>query len=177
MTAALAIAIAAASAAATPPSRGLRAHAPTAHRARDRRAGAHSARSHRRRQRARDAHRRTHAVRVDDHATLHLVKYAGSILIEEGSATGSLPGHARVRLRITSKVSARFTIRTRRGTIAGRGGAKLKSSARYASFGGWLSVAHGRGRYAGAHGNGRLYGVINRRTHALTVTTVGVLRY
>jgi hypothetical protein len=116
-------------------------------------------------------------VKVDDHAALHLVKAAGSVLYEQGSATGTLPGPTSVRMTIGSSVTASFTISTRAGSISGSGAAKLKSSGRYASFGGSLTVAKGSGRYAKAHGKGALYGVIDRRTHAVTVTTVGTLHY
>lgn len=116
-------------------------------------------------------------VKVDDHAALHLVKAVGSVLYEQGSATGTLPGATRVRMVIGSSVTASFTISTHGGSISGSGAAKLKSSARYASFGGSLSVAQGSGRYAHAHGKGALYGVIDRRTHAVTVTTIGTLYY
>jgi hypothetical protein len=115
------------------------------------------------------------AVKVDDHAALHLVKAAGSVLYEQGSATGTLPGPTSVRMTIGSSVTASFTISTRAGSISGSGAAKLKSSGRYASFAGSLTVAKGSGRYAKAHGKGALYGVIDRRTHAVTVTTVGTL--
>jgi hypothetical protein len=82
-----------------------------------------------------------------------------------------------VRLTLGSTVTASFTIRTRDGTIYGSGRAALHSSGRYASFGGSLSVSHGTGRYVDAHGNGKLYGVIDRRTSALTVQTIGTLSY
>ncbi len=120
---------------------------------------------------------RARTVRVDDHASLHLVKYAGAVMIEEGQATGTLPGRTWVRLIVSSKVSAHFEIHTHGGVIDGSGGASLKSSGRYASFAGWLKVSGGRGAYAHAHGKGRLSGVIDRRTHTLTVTTVGSLAY
>jgi hypothetical protein len=117
------------------------------------------------------------SVKVDDHAALHLVKAAGSTLYEQGRSTGTLPGPTSVRMVIGSSITASFTISTHGGSISGSGAAKLKSSGRYASFGGSLSVAKGSGRYARAHGKGALYGVIDRRTHALTVTTVGTLYY
>ena len=78
---------------------------------------------------------------------------------------------------VGSTVIASFTIQTRYGTIYGSGRAALHSSGRYASFGGSLSVSHGTGSYAHAHGGGKLYGVIDRRTSALTVQTVGTLSY
>jgi hypothetical protein len=117
------------------------------------------------------------AVSVDDTGHLHLLKAFGSVLLEEGAAAGTLPGLAKVRLVVGSTVIASFTIQTKYGTIDGSGSAALHSSGRYASFGGSLSVSHGTGSYAHAHGSGKLYGVIDRRSSALTVQTVGTLSY
>lgn len=117
------------------------------------------------------------ALSVNDTGHLHLLKAFGAVLMEEGSAGGTLPGQAKVRLTVGSIVLASFAIRASGGTIYGNGRAALHSSGRYASFGGSLSVSHGSGRYAHAHGSGRLYGVIDRRTDALTVQTIGTLSY
>lgn len=117
------------------------------------------------------------ALSVNDTGHLHLLKAFGSVLLEEGSAGGTLPGMAKVRLLVGSTVIASFTIQTKSGTIYGSGRAALHSSGRYASFGGSLSVSHGTGSYSHAHGGGKLYGVIDRRTSALTVQTVGTLSY
>jgi hypothetical protein len=117
------------------------------------------------------------ALSVDDTGHLHLLKAFGSVLLEEGATGGTLPGLAKVRLVVGSTVIASFTIQTKYGTIYGSGSAALHSSGRYASFGGSLSVSHGTGSYARAHGSGKLYGVIDRRTSALTVQTIGTLSY
>lgn len=117
------------------------------------------------------------SVTINDAGHLHLLKAFGSVLQEEGPASGTLPGQAKVRLLVGSTVTASFSIRARGGTIYGRGSAALHSTGRYASFGGSLSVTRGTGRYAHAHGSGRLYGVIDRRTDALTVQTTGRLSY
>jgi hypothetical protein len=114
---------------------------------------------------------------VNDTGHLHLLKAFGAVLLEEGPVTGTLPGRTRVRMVVGASVTATFTIKARGGSIEGRGSAVLHSSSRYASFGGSLSVNHGTGRYAHAHGNGKLYGVIDRRTDALTVQTTGKLSY
>jgi hypothetical protein len=117
------------------------------------------------------------SVSVNDTGHLHLLKAFGSTLLEEGAAAGTLPGLAKVRLLVGSTVIASFTIQTKHGTIYGSGSAALHSSGRYASFGGSLSVSHGTGSYARAHGSGKLYGVIDRRTSSLTVQTIGTLNY
>jgi hypothetical protein len=119
----------------------------------------------------------TRSVSVNDTGHLRLLKAFGSVLLEEGYAGGTLPGQAKVRLVVGSTVTSSFSIQTKYGTIYGSGRAALHSSGRYASFGGTLSVSRGTGSYARAHGAGKLYGVIDRRTSALTVQTVGTLSY
>ena len=123
---------------------------------------------------AREAARK---LEVNDTGHLHLLKASGAVLLEEGPAGGSLPGRTWARLNVGSSVSAVFSIAAAGGTIYGSGGATLHSSGRYSSFGGWLKVGRGSGRYAKAHGTGRLYGVIDRRTDAVTVQTIGTLDY
>ena len=124
------------------------------------------------------AARTARMLNVDDTGHLHLLNASGSILQEEGPASGTLKGNVRVRLVVRATVTASFTIApSAGGSIGGYGSATLHSALRYASFGGSLTVDHGTGRYAHAHGSGRLYGVIDRRTHALTVQTVGQLDY
>lgn len=124
---------------------------------------------------------RAHAARaltVNDTGHLHLLKSTGSVLIEEGPVSGTLPGTAKVRMVIEASVIASFTIEPRGGgSIVGNGLATPHSSGRFSSFAGSLSVSHGSGRYSRAHGKGRLYGVLNRRTDQLTVQTVGKLSY
>lgn len=117
------------------------------------------------------------SITVDDHARLRLRKAFGAVLLEEGSASGTLPGRTTVKLVVRKNVTASFTIQASNGSITGTGGASLHSTGRFASFGGWLKVSRGTGRYAHAHGAGRLYGVIDRRRHSLTVTTTGMLHY
>jgi hypothetical protein len=116
-------------------------------------------------------------MRVNDTGHLHLLKAFGSVLLEEGYAGGTLAGNAYVRMNVASTVTASFSIRTRHGTIYGGGRAALHSSGRYASFAGSLWVSRGTGRFAHAHGGGKLYGVIDRRGDALTVQTIGTLSY
>lgn len=115
---------------------------------------------------------------VSDEAHLHLTNTEGEQLDEEGPAMGALPGTVRVRLNIGATVTATFTIYPHGGgSISGHGSARLHSTGTYASFGGTLTVSHGTGRYAHAHGSGGLYGVVDRHGDALTVQTTGRLSY
>jgi hypothetical protein len=122
--------------------------------------------------------RAAHVVNAKDEGHLHLVSESGSNLVEEGTVTGTIPGRVKVNFNIGPTVRASFTIYARGGgTISGRGQGTLRSTGLYSTFGGSLSVVHGTGRYAHAHGTGGLYGAINRKTYALTVQTVGKLYY
>jgi len=115
---------------------------------------------------------------VTDEAHMHLTGTAGSVLIEEGSAKGALPGTVKVRFTVGATVSGSFTIYPRGGgAISGEGSAQLHSTGTYASFGGSMSVNHGSGRFAHAHGHGGFYGTVNRRTDALVIQTTGRLSY
>jgi len=125
---------------------------------------------------ARDAR----TVSVNDTGYLKLLHASGEILTEAGSISGTLPGTAIVRLDIGAEtVTATFTIKPATGgSISGTGRAKIGSDGRYTSFGGSLSVTRGTGRYAGAHGTGKLYGKIERVHDTLTVQTrEGTLDY
>lgn len=114
---------------------------------------------------------------VRDEGHLHLEHESGSLLLEEGRATGTLPGSVKVRFDVGATVTAYFTIYTDGGSITGHGKGALHSTGAYSTFGGTLSVTSGSGRFAHAHGSGGLYGAINRRTDALTVQTIGTLYY
>lgn len=102
----------------------------------------------------------------------------GSTLIEEGSASGSLPGRMRARLSLGSTFSGSFTFYTRNGALKGRGTATPSHSAgRYESFRGSLTIVGGTGRYTHAHGRAGLYGTLDLKTFAVVVQTTGKLFY
>ena len=121
-----------------------------------------------------------HAARtLDGNATahLHLVKAEGSQLIEEGSVSGSLAGSARAALHTGALFTASFTIRTREGSITGRGQATPHGSGRYQSFAGSFTATSGSGRYTHIKGRAGLYGVFDRRTDSVEIQTTGTLTY
>lgn len=125
---------------------------------------------------------RAHSARVlsvTDNAHLSLVSADGNTLIEKGKATGTLPGTVEVSLTLGNRTAtSSFTIRTKGGTISGHGKGTLKpGKGGYDSFGGSVSVAHGTGRFRGAHGEGTLYGSLYRVTEAMSVQVTGKLHY
>jgi hypothetical protein len=128
---------------------------------------------------AAEAPRATAAARiqVSDTAHLHFVRSEGSVFLEAGSASGTLPGSMRVSLHLGGGFSASFTISTRRGSLRGHATATPHGSGRYQSFAGSITVSGGSGRYAHAHGRAALYGIFDRRTYAVTVQTTGTLFY
>ncbi len=122
--------------------------------------------------------RAARTLNVKDEGHLHLVRESGSLLVEEGSVSGTLPGSVKVRFNVGATITAQFTIYARGGgSVSGHGSGALHSTSAYSTFGGSLSVTSGTGRFAHAHGNGGLYGAINRHTYALTVQTIGKLSY
>jgi len=109
---------------------------------------------------------------------MHLVSAEGATLFEEGTVTGALSGTIKADLQAGTSLSARFTIQTRYGSISGQGHATAHGSGRYTSFAGTFTATKGTGRYAHVRGHGGLYGVVDRRTDAVTIqTTGGTLTY
>jgi hypothetical protein len=122
---------------------------------------------------------RAHAagvISVDDTGRLRFTGESNGELIEEGPATGTLPGSVRARLTLGTNVTLGFTIYLHGGSISGSGAAKLNpGKGVYASFNGTLNVSHGSGHYAHASGSGGLYGTIDRENDNATVQVVGHL--
>jgi len=124
--------------------------------------------------------RKAHAARTldgTDTAHLHLVRQDESLLFEEGSAAGALPGGMRAKLTVGSRFTGACTIYTRYGSITGRGSATAHGTGRFQSFSGAFTVTGGSGRYRRVHGATKLYGTFDRRTFAVVVQTVGRLSY
>jgi hypothetical protein len=117
------------------------------------------------------------SVKATDTAHLRYVSASGSLLREEGKATGTLPGSMRASVNVGATISGNFTIYTRGGSIKGHGSATPHGSGVYESFAGSVTVTGGTGRYAHAHGHTRLYGTFNRNTYALVIQTTGTLSY
>jgi hypothetical protein len=121
--------------------------------------------------------RAARTLKATDTAHLHYVSASGSLLYEEGGASGTLPGSMRVHFDVGATFTGSFTIYTRGGTIKGHGTARPHGSGVYESFAGSLVVSGGSGRYTHAHGRAELYGTFNRDTYGLVVQTAGTLMY
>lgn len=118
------------------------------------------------------------ALSINDTAHLRFKSENGVQLVEQGPATGTLPGNVRARLTVGSTVSLGFTIYVRGGTISGQGYAKLNPGrGAYASFSGSLKISHGGGKYAHASGNGGLFGTLDRENDNATVQVAGRLHF
>lgn len=116
-------------------------------------------------------------LKATDTAHLHLVKSPGSLILEEGSASGTLPGTVKANCNVGATIIVSFTIDTHAGSISGHGSGKLNTSGAEPSFGGSMTVTDGTGRYTHARGHGGFYGVLKRKNDALTIQTTGTLSY
>jgi hypothetical protein len=121
--------------------------------------------------------RAAHTLNATDTAHLRYIRSSGSLLYEEGAASGTLPGTMRAHCNVGAILTASFTIYTHDGTITGHGSATPHGSGTYESFSGSLVVSSGTGRYAHARGHAGLYGTFDRRTYDLVVQTTGQLSY
>jgi hypothetical protein len=120
-------------------------------------------------------------VSVRDKSELHLVRADGETLMEEGSATGTLPGTVKIRLNIDAAggtARASFTLYLHDGTLSGQSSGRANGGhGGWESFNGTMRLTHGTRRYAHASGSGNMYGAIFRRTDKLIVQEYGRLRY
>jgi len=121
--------------------------------------------------------RAARVLNATDTAHLHYVSASGSLLLDEGKASGALPGSMRVHLNLGTTFTGSFTISTSGGSITGRGSATPHGSGAYESFAGTLTVTGGTGRYTRARGHGKLYGTFNRSNYSLVIKTTGSLTY
>ncbi|MGH2902658.1 MAG: hypothetical protein ACRDK7_03585 [Solirubrobacteraceae bacterium] len=120
------------------------------------------------------------ALNVRDEGHLSPVKHSGSVLLEEGPTSGTLTGTVRARFLYNGglAVIAQFTLYTAAGTIRAHGLGRLSNpNSSTPSFAGPLAITGGTGRYANAHGRGKLYGVLDQSSDALILQPVGELLY
>jgi hypothetical protein len=115
-------------------------------------------------------------ISLNENGNLHLISKHGFTLNEQGSASGTAKGSIYVHLTAvsTSRVTAEVSIQSRGGSISGYGTASYHMGRSTASFSGSLSINHGTGSYAHAHGSGLSFsGTIARSNDAITVHVSG----
>lgn len=118
-----------------------------------------------------------HILKASDTAHLRYLNASGSLLFEEGKASGGLPGTMRAHIDIQATFTGSFTIYAKGGSITGHGQATPHGEGTYESFAGTLVVTRGTRRYAHAHGKAGLYGTFDRDNYAFVVQTTGTLLY
>jgi hypothetical protein len=109
---------------------------------------------------------------------LHLLNKHGFTLNEQGPASGTAAGTLYVRLQIvsTSRVTAEVSFSQHGGTISGKASASYHRGHSSASFSGFLSITHGTGSYANAHGSHLSFtGTIQRSNDAIDTSVVGTV--
>jgi stage V sporulation protein SpoVS len=116
-----------------------------------------------------------HTFDANDEAHLHLIHASGSMLTEEGHATGTISGTIKANFDVQATITSTFTIYTHNGSITGHGTGTLHSTSTYSSFGGSLTATSGTGRYKHVHGKGGFYGTVDRNNFAIVVQTTGQL--
>ncbi|MGC2375337.1 MAG: hypothetical protein WA484_15830 [Solirubrobacteraceae bacterium] len=122
----------------------------------------------------------TRVAEVHDEGHLHFLSAEATLIVDEGSMSGTIPGRARVYFTYNGSpnVSARFAIHAAGGTIDGRANCLLHNpNSPTPSFRGALQIVGGSGRYAHARGSGELFGVFHRRGYRLIVQAIGKLSY
>lgn len=119
-------------------------------------------------------------LKVYDEGRLHYVHSSGNEIIDEGQATGTVPGRVVVHFTYdgSPSVYANFQIYAHAGTISGHAKGTISNpTSTSPSFRGALTLSGGAGRYAHAHGKGELFGVYYRRSYGMTVQTRGGVQY
>jgi hypothetical protein len=120
---------------------------------------------------------------VRDEGRLRFITSDGSEIIDEGPATGTIPGRVRLHFIYNGNpaVSATFTIYGHGGSISGKAKGNLSNpTSSEPSFRGKFSITGGSGRYVHIRGGGELFGVFIRRgpnKYGLVVQTIGKLPY
>lgn len=115
---------------------------------------------------------------VSQTAQLRLVRKSGSVLYEQGTASGTLPGSVSARFIVTVlKVTGQVTFYPRGGSITFDVEGFPRSTGINARFAGTMTIAKGTGRYANARGAASFNGIVNRRSWAASVSATGRMRY
>ena len=117
---------------------------------------------------------------VIDTVRLRLVRKNGNVIVQRGTATGTLPGRVKARFRTSlTKVTGRITFRPYRGrgSITMTAVGYPSSTGRITGLSGNLAVRRGTGRFRNALGSGTFTGTANRKTWSATVNARANLTY
>jgi hypothetical protein len=116
---------------------------------------------------------------VKQTARLRLVRKVGTVLYEQGTASGTLPGVVSATLKVNvAKVGGEVTFYPRGGgTITFKATGAPTSAGVISKAAGSMTVVRGSGRFARARGNVRFNATLNRRNWAINVSASGRLRY
>jgi hypothetical protein len=104
----------------------------------------------------------------------------GSVVKEQGYASGTLSGPIYLQLRLTStkSVSATVQVYPKGGLLRGSASASYRNHGSYATFSGRMNISSGSGTYRKAHASGLSFsGKINRSNSAVVVYVSGQLSY
>lgn len=117
-------------------------------------------------------------ITLKDTGHLHKTSSKGFNLYESGSATGTVAGTISLHLDVisTNRVTAELSVSPRGSSMSGTASGSYRNNGATASFAGTLSINHGTGSYAHAHGSGISFsGTIQRSDDAVTVQVSGHL--
>jgi hypothetical protein len=123
--------------------------------------------------------RAARTISLDETGHLHLTSKHNFTLNEQGTATGTAAGTIYVHLTAVSstRVTAEVNIYPHGGSISGYGTASYHRSSTTAGFSGSMSINHGTGSYAGAHGSGLSFSgtIAESNRDAITVHVSGAV--
>lgn len=117
-------------------------------------------------------------ITLKDTGHLHKTSSKGFNLYESGSATGTVAGTISLHLDVvsTNRVTAELSVSPRGSSLSGTASGSYRNNGATASFSGTLSITHGTGSYAHAHGSGISFsGTIQRSDDDVTVQVSGHL--
>ena len=114
-----------------------------------------------------------------DTVRLRLVRKNGNVIVQRGTATGTLPGRVKARFRTSlTKVTGRITFKPYGGgSITMTAVGYPSSTGRITGLSGSMAVRRGTGKYRNALGSGTFTGTANRKTWAATVNARANLTY
>ncbi len=117
-------------------------------------------------------------ITLNDSGHLRETSHKGFNLYESGKASGSIGGTVTLHLDVvsTNRVTAELTVSTSGGSMSGTASGSYRNEGATASFSGSLSITHGTGKYAHAHGSGISFsGSIERVNGSVNVHVDGHL--